>query len=202
MARIKPTDTTSRREIINAEAALLIRQKGFKAASMRDLATRVGVEAASLYNHIASKSELLHGICFSVAHRFMLKIEEVENKKITVLQKIEMLLRYHINEMVHHYEEVYVSDREWRHLTEPYLSDYKELRRRYRRKFAALIEQGTKQKEIKAIDAPTAVLIVLHAIGGIESWHRSKRKISTKELENNMITILIEGMANKTINKN
>jgi AcrR family transcriptional regulator len=196
MARIKSSDTTSRRDIIKTEAALLIRQKGYKAASMRDLATRVGVEAASLYNHISSKSDLLQTICFSVAHRFMLKMEEVENKEVNILQKIEILLRYHINEMVNHYEEVYVSDREWRHLSEPYLSDYQELRRSYRKRFTALIENGIAQKEIKEIDAPTAVLIVLHAIGGIESWHRSKDKINTQELENNMITILIDGLKN------
>ena len=195
MARIKSTDTTSRREINKTEAALLFRQKGFKAASMRDLATRVGVEAASLYNHISSKSELLQTICFSVAHRFMQKMEEAENMQASNLEKIELLLRYHIDEMINHYEEVYVSDREWRHLGDPYLSDYKELRRSYRKKFAAIIEDGIKQQEIKDIDAPTAVLIVLHAICGIESWHRSKQKINPKELENNMITILIDGMS-------
>lgn len=195
MARIKSTDTTSRREIIKAEAAILFRQNGFKAASMRDLASSVGVEAPSLYNHIASKSELLQTICFSVAERFMLKMVEAENKPTSNLGKIEMLLRYHINEMINHYEEVFVSDREWKHLSQPYLNDYKELRRNYRKKFAALIEKGIKTKEIKSIDPTTAVLILLHAIGGIESWHRSKQKINPKELENNMITILIEGMS-------
>lgn len=195
MARIKSTDNTSRKEIIQTEAAILFRQKGFKAASMRDLATSVGVEAASLYNHISSKSQLLQEICFSVAHRFMQKMEEVENMQTSILKKIEILLRYHISEMINRYEEVYVSDREWRHLGQPYLSDYQELRRNYRKRFAAIIEQGINQKEIKGIDAPTAVLIVLHAIGGIESWHRSKQKINPSELENNMITILIDGMS-------
>ena len=199
MARIKSTDTTSRREIIKTEAAILFRQKGYKAAGMRHLATSVGVEAASLYNHISGKSELLQSICFDVAHRFMLKMEEVENSKSSILEKIEVLLRYHISEMINHYEEVYVSDREWRHLSQPYLNDYKELRRSYRKKFAALIEEGISRKEIKPIDAPTAVLIVLHAIGGIESWHRSKEKINPQELENNMITILIDGMSAREI---
>jgi hypothetical protein len=38
------------------------------------------------------------------------------------------------------------------------------------------------------------VLIVLHAVSGIESWHRSTRKISGEELEENMITILVDGL--------
>ncbi|WP_458433259.1 hypothetical protein, partial [Pseudomonas aeruginosa] len=49
-------------------------------------------------------------------------------------------------------------------------SNFQNQRRMYRKRFAAIIETGIKQKEIKPIDAPTAVLILLHAIGGIESW--------------------------------
>ena len=48
--------------------------------------------------------------------------------------------------------------------------------------------------EIRKIDAPTAVLIILHAISGIESWHRSKAKISAEELEENMLKIMIDGL--------
>jgi hypothetical protein len=37
--------------------------------------------------------------------------------------------------------------------------------------FAAIIEEGISKNEIKKIDAPTAVLIMLHSVNGIESWH-------------------------------
>ena len=96
--------------------------------------------------------------------------------------------------MVLHFQEIYVSDREWKHLDNPYLSNFQNQRRTYRKRFASLIEEGIKKKEIKKIDAPTAVLILLHAVSGIDSWHRSKEKINGKELEENMVTILIEGL--------
>ena len=96
--------------------------------------------------------------------------------------------------MVNHYEEVYVMDREWKHLTDPYLSNMQSQRRSYRQRIAAIIEEGIQKKEIKPIDAPTAVLIILHAVSGIESWHRSRQKISAAELEENMVLILIKGL--------
>ncbi|MEO0066207.1 MAG: hypothetical protein RI983_1533 [Bacteroidota bacterium] len=196
MARIKIEKNTSRKEVIVSKAATLFREKGFKAASMRDLAEAVGVEAASLYNHIKSKTELLHELCFGVANRFMHHMDQVEAKKTSSISKVEELVRFHINEMINHYEEVYVSDREWKHLSDPYLSNFQNQRRMYRKRFAAIIETGIRNKEIKAIDAPTAVLIILHAIGGIESWHRSTQKIDAAALTSNMITILVGGLKN------
>lgn len=194
MARIKIEKNGSRKELIVGKAASLFREKGFKASSMRDLAEAVGVEAASLYNHIKSKTELLHELCFGVANRFMQNMDETESKKITALQKVEDLIRFHIAEMIDHYEEVYVSDREWKYLEDPYLSNFQNQRRMYRKRFAAIVEEGMKQKQIKKMDAPTVVLILLHAIGGIESWHRSTQKINADALTENMVSMLVGGL--------
>jgi len=151
MGRIKTDNNHTRKEVIITSAAALFKEKGFKAASMRELADVVGVEAASLYNHIHSKSELLHIICFEVANRYMQTMDEIEAEPTNSIQKIEKLLRFLITGMVLHYDEVYVSDREWKHLSEPYLSNFQSQRRTFRKRFAAIIEQGIAKKEIKKI---------------------------------------------------
>jgi TetR/AcrR family transcriptional regulator, cholesterol catabolism regulator len=184
----------SKKGLILRKASAMFREKGFAATSMRDLAESVGIEAASLYNHIRSKNEILEAICFDVANIFNANIETIEASSQKSIIKIENLLRFHIQQMVENYEEVYVSDREWKHLEEPYLSNFQTQRRNYRKKFASIIEEGISRNEIKKIDAPTAVLIILHAVSGIESWHRSHAKISAKELEDNMIMIMIDGL--------
>ncbi|MES1217988.1 MAG: TetR/AcrR family transcriptional regulator [Bacteroidota bacterium] len=184
----------SKKDIILQKAAAMFREKGFAATSMRDLAESVGIEAASLYNHIRSKNEILEAICFNVANRFTANMEDIEASRESSIQKVETLLRFHIRQMVDNYEEVYVSDREWKHLEDPYLSNFQTQRRSYRKRFAAIVEEGIQKKEIKKVDASTAVLIMLHAISGIESWHRSKEKINGEELENNMVVILTDGL--------
>ena len=194
MARIRTAKDVSRKEVIIKAAAKLFHEKGYKAASMRDLAVKVGVEAASLYNHLRSKAEMLHDICFDIANIFNAHINEVETSGKPPLDKLETLLRFHIRQMLENFEEVYVSDREWRYLADPYLSNFQNQRRSYRKRFAAIIEQGIESCVINKIDASTAVLIVLHAVSGIESWHRSTHKISGEELEENMMTILIDGL--------
>lgn len=172
----------------------MFREKGFAATSMRDLAETVGIEAASLYNHIRSKNEMLEAICFDVANRFNAHMDEMEAGSQKSITKVETLLRFHIQQMIEHYEEVMVCDREWKHLADPYLSNFHNQRRTYRKRFAAIIEDGIKKNEIKKIDAPTAVLIMLHAVSGIESWHRSRAKITAQELEDNMVMIMTDGL--------
>ncbi len=184
----------SKKELILRKAAAMFREKGFAATSMRDLAESVGIEAASLYNHIRSKNEILEAICFDVANRFNANLDIMEAGQQKSITKVENLLRFHIRQMIENYEEVYVSDREWKHLEEPYLSNFHNQRRNYRKKFASIIEEGIQRNEIRKIDAPTAVLIVLHAVSGIESWHRSNARINAQELEDNMVMIMIDGL--------
>ena len=114
MARIRTAKDVSRKEVILKAAATLFREKGYKAASMRDLAERVGVEAASLYNHIRSKTELLHDICFDVANIFWEHMNQVEVSDKRPIEKLETLLRFHIRQMIENFQEVYVSDMEQR----------------------------------------------------------------------------------------
>ena len=62
MGKLKVSKNESRKDLIVKAGASLFREKGFGAASMRDLAENIGVEAASLYNHIKSKNEILESI--------------------------------------------------------------------------------------------------------------------------------------------
>ena len=196
MARIKTTENNSKREFIIEQAAKLFKEKGYKAASMRELAALVGVEAASLYNHIDSKNDLLEAICMNVANRYTCHISDLEKDECAVINKIEKLLRFHVREMMDNYEEVYVTDHDWRNMDEPHLSEYREMRRNYRKRFAAIVQQGVDHKEIKEVDANSAVMIFINAIGAVDQWHRIVHKVNRNDLEENIITILVDGIRN------
>jgi AcrR family transcriptional regulator len=194
MAKIRSKKNSTKKEVIIEQASKLFREKGFGASSMRDLAEQLGVEAASLYNHIQSKSEILQAICFKVANEFISHLEAVESSQEPNIKKMETIIRFHIRMMLDQYEYVYISDHEWRHLPEPYLSNFLNQRRSYRKRLGDLIERGVIKKEIKNIDPYTAVLTILSAISGIESWQRSRKQTSAEVLEENMVRYLIEGL--------
>lgn len=175
-------------------AAGLFREKGYKAASMRELAAKVGVEAASLYNHISSKDELLKDICFAVLKEYHAHINILENEKLAGSLKVERIVRFHVKQMMENYEHVYVTDQNWRQLNEPALTEYRELRRKYRRRFTTIVQQGIDNKELKQMDANSIVMVILNAIAAVDQWHRIIHKVGSKELENIIVSILVDGI--------
>ena len=196
MGNIKALANGSKKDAILKKAAVLFRLKGFKASSMRELALKFGIEAPSLYNHIGSKSELLQHICFVVANQFTLQQQEVEISKVSSTKKLEQLIRFHIQMMVHSFDEVYVANNEWKFLEEPYLSDFLNQRKLYENKMVQLVKEGILKKELKNIHPYVSVLTILSAVRGVEFWQRQKKDISAEELENTMVNQLLTGLTN------
>ena len=194
MTKIIVGKNNSKKDVITQKASGLFREKGFAATSMRDIAGAIGIEAPSLYNHIESKNEILKDICFRIARLFTGYLREVELSTQSSLLKIENIIRFHISMMIDEHESVYISDHEWKHLPEPFLSDFKAQRRNYRTRLSAILKRGIDNKEIWAIDPNIAVLTILSAISGIESWQRSGKKMDAKLLEENMVAFLVEGL--------
>jgi len=59
-----------KRDRILAAAVEIADERGVGAVTMREVASRLGVEAMSLYNHVANKDEILDGMADFVAEQF------------------------------------------------------------------------------------------------------------------------------------
>ena len=78
------------------EAAVdVITEKGFRSASMREIAKRAAVGDATIYNYFPSKEKLLYGYC-----------EHVQHKVIAELKSIEDFHEYTLKEQLHQFIEV------------------------------------------------------------------------------------------------
>ncbi len=194
MAKIKAVKNGTKKDVITQKGAALFRKKGFASSSMRELADNIGVEAPSLYNHIGSKSEILENICFKVAGEFNKHLDEVEKDNENVVSKLENLIRFHIHMMLDEFDEVYVANREWKQLKDPFLNDFLNQRKNYEGRFVNIINKGIKAGELKKINPHVAVLIILSAVRGLEFWQRHKKNIHITDLENDMVTHLLNGL--------
>ena len=120
--------TKKRKEQIHHTARNLFREKGYVATSMRHIASELGIEAASLYSHIKSKEEILQQICFDMAQQFFAVTDELQKANIPAKELLKRAVEEHIRIITANMDASVVFLHEWRHLSEPYLSDFKLMR--------------------------------------------------------------------------
>ncbi|MFK7932777.1 MAG: TetR/AcrR family transcriptional regulator [Saprospiraceae bacterium] len=187
---------SSKKEIIYNAAAKLFRDKGYKSASVRDLAKAVNLQASSLYSHIGSKEEILREICFTNAHRFVKGMDQVEIEGGTTIDKIRALIALHVKIATEDTTSVTVFNGEWKHLSEPYLSDFLKLRKNYEKRFRAIIAAGVKGGELKDVNVNTAFFMILTSIQWLHFWYDAEKNMDIEKLQLDIEKILIKGLQN------
>jgi TetR/AcrR family transcriptional regulator, cholesterol catabolism regulator len=194
MAKIIVQKDGSKKEIILTHAAELFRKKGFSAASVRELAESMGIEAPSLYNHIGSKAELLQEICFEVATDYTTHMTGVLNSTLSPSEKIANIIRFHVRKLSTDFDKVFVSEHEWKRLPQNYLEQFLAQRKAYEKNMIGIIEEGIEQKLFKKLFPSIVVLAILSAVRGLELRQRHKSEFTIEQLEDNMVQHLLHGI--------
>jgi len=185
----------SKKEEVFQEAALLFQEKGYAAASMRELAKRVGLkQASSLYNHYKHKEEILQQICFENAHKFINGIKTIEADATSSTEKIKALIRLHIDIATQDISSVTVFNDEWRHLTEPHLSSFLVLRKAYEERFKKIVKQGMQDGDFRALDPTITFYTLLNSIKWIHHKSHLEKEADKIVLQNNITTFLLKGL--------
>ena len=90
---------------------------------------------------------------------------------------------------------VSVANDDWKYLTGDKLEQFKDARKQYEKGFAALIESGIAAGEFRPVNTSVALFTILSAVRWVELWYRPGRGITAQELEENIMTILLNGLA-------
>lgn len=176
-------------------AAELFKEKGYSAASMRDLAQKLGIEAASLYSHIKSKEEILRTLCFEMAEDFRVSLAEVESKNVSASEKLRLGIIGHIKVMARDLTASAVFMNEHRHLSQPYLRDFLLLRINYINRFKTFIEDGISSGDFKkTIDTKLAVMTLFSSLNWMPDWFSPDSSINPENLGSQLADMLITGL--------
>lgn len=188
-------ENLSRKEQVIRVAAQLFKEKGYAAASMRDLAQKLGIEAASLYSHIKSKEEILQTLCFDIAAEFIKSLDEVESRKISASEKLRLGIVGHIQVMAKDLTASAVFMNEHRHLSPRFLSKFLLLRINYINRFKRIIEQGVASGEFKKnIDKKLAVMTLFSSLNWMPMWYDPQGKIDPVDLGQQLSDMLVNGL--------
>jgi len=189
------SNTISRKDEIRNAAAKLFGEKGFAASSVRDIANAVGLGAASLYNHMDSKDDLLTTICFRCAESFSEGMETIDSSAKNPLEKIEALIRLHIQIALHDKSSITVFNDEWRHLQEPFISSFLQLRRMYESTYLRIIREGMDQQLLEKRDPLLVYQLILSSLRWLHQPRVKKLKGSETEITEQIISLLIKGIS-------
>lgn len=95
MAR-KPANQTASREDILLAAADVLRQHGYDATTMKDIAAEVNLTAASLYHHFENKDALLLAVLEDGLDHVIAQIEPVARADQPAADRLRAMIRAHV----------------------------------------------------------------------------------------------------------
>ncbi|MEQ9425936.1 MAG: TetR/AcrR family transcriptional regulator [Cyclobacteriaceae bacterium] len=184
----------SRKDEIIQTAAILFREKGYTGSTMRDLAHNVGIEAASLYNHINSKDELLSEICIHIAHLFTNEMNRVKKLNSSSVDKLIALIDFHILITIDHNDMIAVTNQEWRHLNDSSMTGFIKFRDQYEQNFKAIVKEGIDNGELLQADPELVMFTVLSSLRWLQFWYRPDRKLETDTIRIQLKNMLLKGI--------
>ncbi len=188
-----------RKEQILNTAAFLFKERGYASTSMRDIAAKLNMEAASLYHHIKSKEEILEIICFGMAQKFLNPVLEVNDIYFNAEEKLRMAIKNHVHNITSNQEQSAVFLNEWRCLAEPALTDFKELRNHYENEFTHIIESGINENVFEAVDHKFAALSILGSLNWINQWYNPAGKMNSDEISLKIGDFILGGLRKKFV---
>lgn len=192
----------SRKEEIKKTAARLFRKRGYNATSMRDIADAIGIKAASIYNHIKSKQELLSDLLMEIAIIFTKEMEMIQNTSLNSQKKLERLIALHVRLTIEHTDAIALIAGEWVHLNENEKQQYITLRDDYENHFKKIIEQGKVEGIFENIDTEIILFSTLSTLRWLYSWYSRNRSFNPIELEQQITQCLMNGFLTKKVNNN
>jgi len=183
----------TRKEEIVKIAASLFKEKGYSAVTMRDIAAAMGIKAASLYNHINSKQELLKDIIISLAEKFTSGIETIKDSELNSLEKMEQIVALHIELASNSNEAMASLNNDWMHL-EDKLEYYLKLRSQYEDDVRLILKEGIRNNEIIDVDIDVMLFSILSTLKSLYLWIPKKEDLLPKTLAANLSKVLINGI--------
>ncbi|HYG16143.1 MAG TPA: TetR/AcrR family transcriptional regulator [Bacteroidia bacterium] len=191
-----PTSTsTARREQIMQTSAQLFSERGYMATSMRDIADKMGIEAASLYNHISGKEDILQEICFGLANLFLQAVDEVNDIYFDAEQKLRMAIQNHVEILTANLTKSKVFLHEWRYLGGDKKSEFIRLRDLYEEEFTVILQNGEDENLFNVVDKKFAVLNILSSVNWITEWYRPDGRMSPQEIAQKLGDFILTGLS-------
>ncbi|MFY0629638.1 MAG: TetR/AcrR family transcriptional regulator [Flavobacteriaceae bacterium] len=186
----------TRKEQIIKTAAKLFKEKGYSAVTMRDIAKALDIKAASLYNHITSKQDILKYVIISLAEEFTERMNVIYTSSDSNIDKLHQIVALHVDIAYRNPYQMSSLNNDWMHL-EKDTAYYLELRDSYEDNFRSIIKKGIQSGELIEANPEVVLFSILSALRNLYLWIPKKEDVNPTELSQNLSQVLIHGIFNK-----
>ncbi len=190
------TSVISKKEQIFLAALKLFRHKGYVSCSMQDIANQLDIKAASLYNHIQSKHEILQKLLIDGADLFARGMTEIQESSLSAMEKLERLIALHVRLSIEHTDLMALMMVEWRHLEEPAMNHYKTLRDVYENDFRDILKTAIAEENLEGVHQEIALFSMLTTLQRFYAWYDKRSNMNALDLEKHTIKSLLDGIRN------
>ena len=167
---------------ITSAAIDLFFKHGYEAATLRDVADKVGLKVASLYNYIPSKQDLLFTIMFDVMQDLQRDVEEAVAEQSDPVDRLCAAVRTHVRFHATRTKEVFVGNSELRSLTSRNRTRVVRQRDDYETLFRDLVQAGRDAGAFDIGDVKVATFALLAMCTGPSTWFSPRGRLSVTDL--------------------
>jgi TetR/AcrR family transcriptional regulator, cholesterol catabolism regulator len=189
-----------RREIIAAGGAVF-RERGYEAATLRDVAERMGTDRASLYYYVASKNELFQLVTRTAVEEVVAAAEAARAQDSDPVTRLRSLVTtiLHKYEVHYPYMFVYIQEDMARidsdSIDEVWARTMLELGQRFEVALLGIIDDGIAENVFKIKHRHIALNYIVGAINWTHRWYRPTGQLTGEQLGEEMADLLFSGLA-------
>ena len=110
------------------------------------------------------------------------------------VEKIKELISLQIRIALHDESSLTVFNDEWRHLQEPFLTSFLELRRLYETSYLRIIREGIEKGRLQNADPYLMYQLILSSLRWLHMPSVKKTKLTEQQLTEQISSILINGI--------
>jgi AcrR family transcriptional regulator len=191
---------TRRQEIVQM-AASVFEEKGYEAATLNDIAERLGTDRASLYYYVGSKEDLLHEIVGSVLADNLAAAERIAAQDATPIEKIRALIEEMIVSFDRHYPHMYVYIEDMARIARQdskWARDVVHVTKRFEAIVIDILKEGRAEGSFRS-DLPNDIcaLALFGMINWTHRWYKPGSPHRAQEIANTFCTLFLDGYSNR-----
>ncbi len=164
--------TAANRSTVLEAACLLFADHGYRGTSMKDIATELGVRAPSLYNHVASKQDILYEIMDKAMDRAIAALDQALAGVDDIAEQLRRATESLVLDFLRYPPEVTVCNNEVRSLDPGHRLAIVAKRDRYAARVRDIIELGCHTGRFRTKTPQLAAFAVLEMGNGAKSWFK------------------------------